>query len=176
MVLMQMGSGFNDKVEDGYEENVTGELFSEEDRDLIINRLLSLGLHTREMVRVTGASPRTVARILQKLGIQRKKPERFPSTRKRRAQRIVEILTQYYALKEVTLDSLVLLARQNGLSFRKLLNLIRENVTSSRWAMRLCLNCNQPALTSSPSDRYCPMCKKKVKKAREGLEDTAIYE
>ncbi len=171
-----MNSGFNNEVEDGGEENVSGEFFSEEDRDLVINRLLSLGIHTREMVEITGAFPRTVARILQKLGVQRKKPEKFPITRKRRVQRLVEILTEYYALKEVTLDLLDQLARENGLSFRKLLDLSRGNVSPSRWAIRLCLACGQSALTSSPSDRYCATCRKKVKKAREGLEDTTIYE
>jgi len=173
---MQEGSGFTAEVEDEPEEEIAAELFSEEDRDLLIKRLWALGLHTREMVRITGASPRTVARTLQRLGLQRKKPERFPTSRKRRAQRLFEILTQYYALKEVTLDLLVQLAKNNGIPLRKLLDLIREHVSPSRWAIRSCLACGQSALTSSPSDRYCSTCKRRVKKMRDGMDETAIYE
>jgi hypothetical protein len=158
------------------DDPIDHQIFSGEERDLLIKRLAACGLPTREMVRITGASPRTVARIMQKLGIQRKKPERFPPSRKRRAQRLFEILTQFYALKEPTLDSLIHLARNNGISLGKLLNLIREQVSPPRWAIRSCLSCEQPSLTSSPSDRYCQSCKKKMRKARECTDDSAIYD
>ncbi len=161
---------------DPFQKDADDPLFLSEERDLLVKRLAACGLPTREIVRITDASSRTVARTMQRLGIQRTKPERFSSSRKRHTQRLVEVLTEYYALQEVTLDSLNQIARRNGLPIEKLLTLIREHVSPSRWAIRPCLACEQPALTSSPSDRYCPNCKKKVKKAREGMEETAIYE
>jgi len=167
---------FEDEPEERFSGEPTGELLAEADRDLLIKRLARLGLPTREIIRITGASGRTVARTMQRLGIERKKPERFSSSGKRHAQRLIEILTQYYALQKVTLDSLDQLAKGNGISLEKLLDLIREHVSPSRWAIRSCLACSQSALTSSPSDRYCPMCKKEVKKAREGMENSAIYQ
>lgn len=112
---------------------------------------------------------------MQRWGITRKKPERHSSPKKRHDQRLIEILTQYYTFNEVTLDSLDQLARENGLTFRKLINLIQEHVSPSRWAVRNCLACGQSALTASPADRYCPVCKKKIKKDRKGLEEAAIY-
>lgn len=152
------------------------EFLSDEQRDLMVECLALYGLPTREIIRITGASGRTVARTMQRLGIQRTKPERLSASRKRHSQRLVEVLTEYYALQEVTLDSLNRIARRNGLPLEKLLDLVREHVSPSRWAIRTCLACGQPALTSSPSDRYCPNCKKKVKKVREGISGAAIYE
>jgi len=167
---------FDDESENQDRPDLTVEFLPEVERDLVIKHLAACGLPTREIVRITGASGRTVARAMQRLGIKREKPEKLPSPRKRHAQRLAEILTQYYALQEVTLDSLNQLARRNGLSLEKLLHLVREHVSPSRWAIRTCLACGQSALTSSPSDRYCPSCKKKVKKVREGMDDTTIYE
>ena len=172
---IQDDAGFDDEPEEQLSGEPTGELLSEEDRDLLIKRLAGLSLPTREIIRITGASGRTVARAMQRLGILRKKPEKFRSLGKRHAQRLVDILTQYYSLEEVTLDSLHQLARVNGISLEKLLNLVRAHVSPARWAIRTCLACGQSALTSSPSDRYCATCKKKVKKVRKGLEDSAIY-
>lgn len=149
-------------------------------RDRLIKRLADCGLPCREIVLLSGASSRTVARTLQRLGIRRKKYElpQYPSHRKRHAKSLETILTQYYGIPfdELQLDSLHQLARRNGISLKKLFDLIRQHVSPSRWAIRTCLHCNQPAVTSSPADRYCQLCRKKLKKAREGLEDGAIYE
>ena len=113
---------------------------------------------------------------MQRFGVQRKRSEKVSTPKKSQNQRLIEILTQYYALKEITLNSLDQLAHKNGLSLKKLLNLIQEHVSPSRWAIRTCLNCNQPVPTSSPSDRYCSACKKKVQKTRDGIDDSVIYE
>lgn len=174
--VMQDDPVCDDDPKDGCEEGATEELLSDEERDLLVKRLTSCGLPTREVVRITGASGRTIARSMQRFGIRRKKPERHSSPKKRYDQRLIEILTQYYTFNEVTLDSLDQLARENGLTFRKLINLIQEHVSPSRWAVRNCLACGQSALTASPADRYCPVCKKKIKKDRKGLEEAAIYE
>ena len=157
-------------------DDSNGPIVSDEERDLLVNRLSSCGLPNREIVEIAGTSSRTVARKMQRLGIKRKKPERYSTLRKRHEQRLIEILTQYYSLQEVTLDSLDLLARKNSLHLKNLLDLIRENVSPSRWAIRNCLSCGKSALTSSPCDRYCSTCKKKVKKARECMNDPVIYE
>src|SRR5574341_1047415 len=82
----------------------------------------------------------------------------------RRAQRLADVLGEYYALNEITLDSLDRLAGKHGLSVKELFDLIRENVSPSRWAIRARLACGQSALTSSPSDRYCSTCKSTVRK------------
>lgn len=153
-----------------------GEFLSDEQRDLMVECLALYGLPTREIIRITGASGRTVARTAQRLGIQRQKLERLLSSRKRHSQRLVEVFTEYYALQEVTLDSMNRIAMRNGLSLEKLLRLFREHISPSRWAIRSCLACGQDALTSSPADRYCPSCKKKVKKTREGTDEALIYE
>lgn len=151
-------------------------LFPDKDRDLLVKRLAASGLPTREIVRITGTSNRTVARIMQRFGLLRKRPARHTSSRKRHTQRLIDILTQYYAMKEVTLDSMEQLAKQHGVALRKLFALIREHVSPLRWAIRTCLACGQSTLTPSPAARYCPACKKKVKKAREGMDDDLIYE
>lgn len=163
-----------DPKEEACEETPVGELLSEEERDLLVKRLAGSGLPTREIVWITVASGRTIARSMQRFGIRRKKPERNTPPKKRHDQRLIEILTQYYSFNEVTLDSLDQLARENGLSFGKLINLIQEHVSPSRWAMRNCLACSQPALTSSPADRYCAACKKKVKKRRKGVDELSF--
>ena len=152
------------------------QLFPDDERDLLVKRLALCGLPTREIVRITAASGRTVARIIQRWGIRRPRPEHRTVPRMRRAQRVAEILTGYYALDEITLDSLDRLARTHGLSVKELFDLIRENVSPSRWAIRACLACGQPALTSSPGDRYCMACKNTVKKARGKLDEAALYE
>ncbi len=174
--ITEKDRNFDDEPLENSGRELAGELLSDQERDLLIKRLTACGLPTQEIVRITGASGRTVARSMQRLGLKRKKPERCSSSRKRHDQRLIEILTQYYALHELTLDSLDQLTCENGLTLRKLLNLIQEHVSPSRWAIRPCLSCSQPALTSSPSDRYCPTCKKKVKKVREGMDDAEIYE
>lgn len=163
-------------AEDGCEKASPGEFLSDEERDLLVKRLAACGLPTREVIRITGASGRTVARTMQRWGIRRKRPDDLRSSRKGHARHLGEILGQYYELTEVTLDALDQLARENGLFLKIFVGLIREHVSPSRWAIRICLSCEQPALTTSPADRYCPLCKKKVKKARSGMEDSAIYE
>ncbi|GEM_PF-5785320 len=143
-------------------------------RDHLIKRLALFSLPTREIVRLTGMSSRTVARTLQRLGIKRKKFDvlMFPFSRKQQTRHLMEILTQYYALNHyVLLDSLHHLAKRNGISLKKLFDLIRQHVSPSRWAIRSCLACGQPALTSGPADRYCVKCKKRVKKAHGGLDE-----
>jgi hypothetical protein len=147
---------------------------SSADRDLLIKRLASCGLPSGEIVRITGTSGRTVARTLQRLGLKRSNQQSALSfiqrvaSRKRHSLHLTAILTRYYSLEEITLDSLHQLACENGLSLKKLFDLIREHVSPSRWAIRPCLGpCGQPALTSSPADRYCPRCKKKVDKSRK---------
>jgi DNA invertase Pin-like site-specific DNA recombinase len=152
------------------------QLFADEERDLLVKRLALCGLPTREIVRITAASGRTVARIIQRWGIRRPRPEHRAAPRMRRAQRLGEVLGEYYALNEITLDSLDRLSREHGLSVKELFDLIRENVSPSRWAIRSCLACGQSALTSSPSDRYCSACKSTVKKARGKMDEAALYE
>lgn len=161
---------------DEFYDDADHPLFPGRDRDLLVKRLAACGLPTREIVMITGTSNRTVARIMQRFGLLRKRPERHTSSRKRHTQRLMDILTHYYALKEVTLDSLEQLARQHGLALKKLFDLIREHVSPLRWAIRTCLSCGQSTLTPSPAARYCPTCKKKVRKAREGMDDDLIYE
>ncbi len=152
------------------------QLFSDEERDLLVKRLALCGLPTREIVRITAASGRTVARIIQRWGIRRPRPEHRTVQRMRRAQRLADVLGEYYALNEITLDSLDRLAKMHGLSVKELFDLIRENVSPSRWAIRACLACGRAALTSSPGDRYCLACKNTVKKARGKVDDAVLYE
>jgi len=161
---------------DEFYDDADHPLFPDKDRDLLVKRLAACGLPTREIVRITGTSTRTVARIMQRFGLLRKRPERLPSSRKRHTQRLTDILTHYYALKEVTLDSLEQLARQQGITLRKLFALIREHVSPLHWAIRTCLACGKSTLTPSPAARYCPACKKKIKKTRVGMDDDSIYE
>lgn len=163
-------------VSDELYDDADHPLFPGRDRDLLVRRLAACGLPTREIVRISGTSTRTVARIMQRFGLLRKRHERLPSSRKRHTQRLTEILTHYYALKEITIDSLEQIARQHGLPLKKLFDLIREHVSPSRWAMRTCLKCEELTLTPSPAARYCPTCKEKVKKARSSMDDDAIYE
>lgn len=151
-------------------------LFSDEERDLLVKRLALCGLPTREIIRITAASGRTVARIIQRWGIRRPRPEHRAVPRMRRAQRLGEVLAGYYALNEITLDSIDRLARTHGLSVKELFDLIRENVSPSRWAIRACLACGQSALTSSPADRYCLACKSTVRKARGKVDEAALYD
>lgn len=167
----------DDLVDDGdTEDEPIGELLSDEERDLLVKRLAASGLPTREIVRITGASGRTVARIMQRWGITRKIRDGFHPVKKGYARSLPEILRQYYDLKEVTLDSLSRLAGENSLPLKSLLDLVRENVSPSRWAIRPCLGpCGQSVLTSSPADRYCPACKVKVKKDRKGIREDEIY-
>lgn len=152
------------------------QLFPDEERDLLVKRLALCGLPTREIVRMTGASGRSVARIIQRWGIRRPKPKHRTAQRMRRAQRLTDVLGEYYALDEITLDSLDRLAREYGLSVKELFDLIRENVSPSRWAIRACLACGQLALTSSGADRYCSACKSTVKKARGKMDEAGLYE
>lgn len=161
---------------DRHPKNLPAPIFQDDERDILVKRLAACGLPTREIVRLTGTSSRTVARILQRQGIRRKKPEPRSTHRKHHSRRLPEILNAYFALEEVTLGTLEQIAREHGITLKKLCDLIREHVSPSRWAVRPCLACGQTALTSSPSDRYCPACKKKVKKTREGLEGNAIYD
>ena len=158
------------------DEESAPQLFSDEERDLLVKRLALCGLPTREIVRITAASGRTVARIIQRWGIRRPKPDHRTVPRMRRAQRLADILAAYYALQEITLDSLDRLAGEHGLSVKELFDLIRENVSPSRWAIRACLACGQSDLTSSPADRYCAACKGTVKKARGKVDAAALYE
>lgn len=152
------------------------QLFSDEERDLLVKRLALCGLPTREIVRIAAASGRTVARIIQRWGIRRTKPEHRTVPRMRRVQRLAEILTGYYALNEITLDSLDLMAREHAFSVKELFDLIRENVSPSRWAIRACLACGQAALTSSPADRYCSACKNTVRKTRGKMDEAVLYD
>lgn len=152
------------------------EILSEEERTLLAEYLLVENLPPREIIRVAGVSSRTVTRVMQRLGLRRRNVGRVSSSRKRHAQRLHEILSQYYALEEVTLDALDQLAGENSLSLKSLFDLIREHVSPSRWAIRRCLTCGASAVTPSSADRYCPTCKKKVKKVRGGIEDAAMYE
>ncbi|NKE72816.1 hypothetical protein [Candidatus Manganitrophus noduliformans] len=151
-------------------------VLSEEERTLLVEYLLVENLPPREIIRVAGVSSRTVSRVMQRLGLRRRNVGRVSSSRKRHTQRLHEILSQYYALEEVTLDALDQLAGGNDLSLKVLLDLIREHVSPSRWAIRACLGpCGQPALTPSPGDRYCPACKKKIKKDRMGIQEDMLY-
>jgi len=152
------------------------QLFADEERDLLVKRLALCGLPTREIVRITTASGRTVARIIQRWGIRRPRQEHRTVPRMRRAQRLAEVLAGYYGLNEITLDSLDRLARTHGFSVKELFDLIRENVSPSRWAIRACLACGQSALTSSPADRYCVVCKNTVRKARGKMDEAVLYE
>lgn len=164
-----------DMDEEADEETSGGEFLSEEERDLLVKRLAGCGLPTREIIWITGSSGRTVARVMQRWGITRKRSEGLPSIKRGYARFLSEILRQYYDLKEVTLDSLDHLAKGNRYSLKALFDLIRENVSPSRWAIRPCLGpCGQSVLTPSPADRYCPTCKRKVKKDRRGIHDNEI--
>lgn len=165
-----------DSDDEPTDEDSAPQLFTDEERDLLVKCLALCGLPTREIVRITAASGRTVARIIQRWGIRRPSPEHRSVPRMRRAQRLAEILTAYYALNEITLDSLDRLAREHGFSVKELFDLIRENVSPSRWAIRACLACGQSALTSSPADRYCSACKSTVKKARGKVDEAVLYE
>lgn len=158
------------------DEESAPQLFSDEERDLLVKRLALCGLPTREIVRITSASGRTVARIIQRWGIRRPRPDRRTVPRMRRTQRLAEILAAYYALNEITLDCLDRLAKEHGLSVKDLFDVIRENVSPSRWAIRVCLACGQSALTSSPADRYCSACKGTVRKARGKVDEAVLYE
>lgn len=170
---MRAIKGIGEEVID--KESSVGEFLSEEERDLLVKRLAACGLPPREIVWITGTSGRTVARIMQRWGITRKKPDNFRS-RQKEVQYLGKILSQYYVLKEITLDAVELLAEENDLSLKKLFDLIREYVSPSRWAIRNCLACNQPALTSSPANRYCTSCRKKVKKNRKSLQEEMLYQ
>jgi hypothetical protein len=165
-----------DADEETEEETSVGELISEEERDLLVKRLAACGLPTREIVWISGASGRTVARVMQRWGIVRKRSDGFPTIKTGYARGLPDILRQYYIVKEVTLDSLQYLAKENSISLKRLLDLIRENVSPSRWAIRSCLGtCGQFVLTSSPADRYCITCKIKLKKNRKGIREDEIY-
>lgn len=165
-----------DPDDESTDEDLAPQLFSDEERDLLVKRLALCGLPTREIVRITAASGRTVARIIQRWGIRRPKVELGTVPRMRRAQRLAEIFASYYALGELTLDSLDRLAKEHGLSVKELFDLIRENVSPTRWAIRTCLACSQSALTSSPADRYCVACKGTVRKARGKVDEAVLYE
>lgn len=163
--------------EDECGESSIGEILSDEERDLLVKRLASYGLPTREIIWITGTSGRTVARVMQRWGVTRKRPDGFRSFRKGYSRCLPEILRRYYDLKEVTLDTLDHLARGSELSLKLFLNLIRENVSPSRWAIRTCLgSCGQSTLTPSPAERYCLTCKKKIKKDRKNIDNSAIHE
>lgn len=160
----------------GTDDEPMGGLLSDEERDLLVKRLAACGLPTREIARITGTSGRTVARIMQRGGITRKIGDGFNPVKKGYARSLPEILRQYYGLEEVTLDSLSRLAGENSLPLKSLLDLVRENVSPSCWAIRPCLGpCGQSVLTSSPADRYCLKCKIKVKKDRKGIREDEIY-
>lgn len=165
-----------DSDDESTDEDSAPQLFTDDERDLLVKRLALCGLPTREIVRITAASGRTVARIIQRWGIRRPRPEHRTSPRMRRAQRLTEILSGYYALNEITLDSLDRLARTHGLSVKELFDLLRENVSPSRWAIRACLACGQSALTSSPADRYCLACKNTVKRVRGKMDEAVLYD
>lgn len=143
-----------------------------EERDLLIKELAEYGLPTWETVRITGASGRTVARVIQRLGVHRKKPERILFSKKRNTQLLIEILVQYYALPTITVDSLDRLARGNGLPLKNSWIWCRKMFPHSIGRSDLVWSCGQSALTSSPSDRYCPRCKKRVKKGGRGWKIT----
>jgi transposase len=161
---------------DRHQENLPGPILQDDERDILVKRLAACGLPTREIVRLTGTSSRTVARILQRQGIRRKKAEPHSTPGKRYSRRLTEILNAYFALEEVTLGTLEQIAREYGITLKKLCDLVREHVSPSRWAIRNCLACGQCALTSSPGDRYCRECKRKVKKTRQRMDETVIYE
>lgn len=141
-------------------------------RDSLIRRLALVGLPTREIVRLIGTPSRTITRILRRLGVKRTRAEiKFSPPPRRQSRRLGTILSQYYALDKVDLDALHQLARRNNLSLGKLFGFIREHVSPARWAMRTCLACSQSTLTSSPAERYCASCRKKVKKVSRGFEE-----
>ncbi|MEW6682564.1 MAG: hypothetical protein AB1451_06530 [Nitrospirota bacterium] len=165
-----------DSDDESTDQDSAPQLFTDDERDLLVRRLALCGLPTREIVRITAASGRTVARIIQRWGIRRPRPEHRTVARMRRTQRLGEVLAGYYTLNEITLDSLDRLAREHGLSVKELFDLIRENVSPSRWVIRTCLACGQSALTSSAADRYCSACKGTVKKARGKVDETVLYE
>lgn len=165
-----------DMNEEADREASGGEFLSEEERDLFVKRLAACDLPTREIIWITGASGRTVARVMQRWGISRKRSDGSFSIKRVYTRCLPEVLRQYYDLKETTLDSLDHLARRNRYSLKALFDLIRENVSPSRWAIRSCLgSCGQSVLTQSPADRYCPTCKIKVKKDRKGIREDEIY-
>lgn len=85
------------KIEDRREAGSGFSPLSGKQRERLIKRLACFGLPNREIVRISGASSRTVARTLQQMGIRRRRPEvqPFPSPRKRRGRHRLEILFQY---------------------------------------------------------------------------------
>lgn len=148
-------------------------------RDLLIKRLAFFGLPTREIVRLTGLSGRTVTRTLQRMGFQRKKPEKrsFPPARKRHVARLGELLIQFDVQKDrIGLDILYYLARENGLSLKEMFDLMRKHFSPSSWAIRSCPSCGRHTATASAADRYCPACKKQIGRACRRMADSAIYE
>lgn len=64
---------FLDEHEDRRDEQSGYLHLTAKQRDCLIKRLATCGLPTREIVRLTGTSSRTVARTLQRLGLKRKK-------------------------------------------------------------------------------------------------------
>lgn len=173
---MQEASISDEDLEERDEEKLIEGFLSDEERDLLVKRLAACSLPTREIVRIAAASGRTVARVMQRWGIKGRRGDRFHSSRQGYSPSLPEILGEYYALQEVTLDAIDQLAVKNGLSLKKLFDLLRECISPFRWAIRSCLACEQTVLTSSPADRYCPACKKKVKRVRSGMGENAIYE
>jgi len=78
MKMMNVSEGEDDKTfldeyEDQRDEQSGYLRLTPKQRDCLIKRLATYGLPTREIVRLTGTSSRTVARTLQRLGLKRKR-------------------------------------------------------------------------------------------------------
>jgi len=145
-----------------------GAFLSCKEQDRLVKVLARYELPSRDIAEIAGVSPRTVARTMRRLGIR-------PKGRSGRRRRIVldsshipSILTRYFSLEAPTLDALDQLARENNLSMKALFDLIREEVSPSRWSLRPCPGCGETAPTPSPADLHCPACRKQGGKERGG--------
>lgn len=149
----------------------TGAFPSAKERDRLVKALARYALPSRDIAEIAGVSTRTIARTMQRLGIR-------PKGRSGRRRRVVldplqiaSILSRYFALEEPTLYALNQLARENDLSLKALFDLIREEVSPSRWSPRPCPGCGQTTPTPSPANPHCPACRKHGERDRGGIEN-----
>lgn len=148
-----------------------GALLPSKEQDRLVKVLARYELPSRDIAEIAGVSARTVTRTMQRLGIRAK----GRSGRRRRfvldPSRIALILSRYFSLEAPTLDALNQLARENDLSLKALFDLIRKEVSPSRWSLRPCPCCGVATPTPSPADRYCLACRKQGKKEQGGTRD-----
>lgn len=150
----------DNKNRTGFRGKPAGAFLSGNERDRLVKVLARYKLPSREIAEIAGVSARTVTRTMQRLGTRPK----GRSGRRRRAvldpSRIALILSRYFSLEAPTLDALNQLARENDLSMKALFDLIREEVSPSRWSLRTCPGCGQTTPTPSPADLHCLACRK----------------